>query len=356
MPSILPSPRRAIAAFAAAFAAGVSMLWAAQAGAACETEVPRDLWSERQPLATESMMLDVVRTGDTLFAVGDRGQVLVSEDAGSTWVQQDTPTRSLLTAAWFANRNLGWVVGHDAVILRTEDGGQTWCRVYWDPDLEKPLLDVWFEDDRSGFAVGAYGFFLRTTDGGLTWEEIFFEAEDALAEESDADGEESWDEDFNLGGDFHLNKIIVAGPDRLFIAAEAGTIYRSTDRGRTWLQLPSPYDGSFFSGVYLGGDSVLIFGLRGNVFRSEDAGMSWRRIDMPVDKSLFGGARLEDGSVIVTGSSGVILVSQEGDSFRLVQRGDRKVLVTLQQAGEGGVVIVGEPGVERVEFSELASR
>jgi photosystem II stability/assembly factor-like uncharacterized protein len=92
------------------------------------------------------------------------------------------------------------------------------------------------------------------------------------------------------------------------------------------------------------------------MFRTDDAGETWRQIDLPVDTSLFGGTRLADGTILVVGGSGVVLVSREGDSFRLVQRGDRKVLVTLQQAGEGGVVIVGEPGVERVEFSELAAK
>ena len=99
-----------------------------------------------------------------------------------------------------------------------------------------------------------------------------------------------------------------------------------------------------------------MFGLRGNNFRSDNAGLDWRQITLPVDRSLFGGARLEDGSVVLVGASGVMLVSGEGESFRLVQRPDRKMLVTLQSAGDGGVVIVGEPGVARLEASELAAQ
>lgn len=370
MRSILPTPRRVLAALSAAIAIGLPWVPPAAAQAGCADPVPEDQWSAPQPLADEAMMIDLAKTGGALVAVGDRGYVLVSEDEGRTWTQQVTPTRSLLTAAWFANRDLGWVVGHDAVILRTRDGGRSWCRVHWAPDLEKPLFDVWFEDEENGFAVGAYGYFLRTSDGGDTWEEVVMDAKEFAAGEAGGedeeaageddydegyDDEESWDEDFNLGGDFHLNKIIVAGGDRLFLAAEAGTIYRSTDAGRTWSIMPSPYDGSFFSGIDLGGRSLLLFGLRGNLFRTDDDGETWRQIDLPVDNSLFGGARMDDGSVVVVGASGVMLVSREGESFRLVQRPDRKVLMTLQPAGDG-IVLVGEPGVERLDRSALAAQ
>lgn len=357
---------------AGALAAGPAAL--AQESA-CADPVPEDQWSVIAPLADTSPMLDLARVGETFVAVGDRGQVLVSEDGGRNWTQQRTPTRSLLTGVWFHDRTLGFAVGHDAVVLRTEDGGQTWCRVHWAPELERPLLDVWFENERHGIAVGAYGYLLRTEDGGRSWAEETLNATqvDAVEGEDDAgqaealaeDGdealededweEEDWDEDFNLGGDFHLNKIVVGGGGHLYLAAEAGTLYRSDDAGRAWQQLESPYDGSFFSGLSLGPESVMVFGLRGNVFTSEDAGLEWREVPVPVDTSLFGAAQAADGRVVLVGASGVILVSREGQSFRLVQRNDRKVLVTVLPADDGAFVMVGEPGAVRVEASALAA-
>lgn len=341
-------------------------------GASCAEAVPEDQWSVLAPLATSSLMLDLARVDDALIAVGDRGHVVISDDHGRSWTQQRTPTRSLLTGVWFHDRDLGWAVGHDAVILRTEDGGHTWCRVHWAPELEKPLLDVWFESAEQGIAVGAYGYVLRTADGGRSWTEETLEvlpagADDPLAEENgrpqdeapdgadEALDEEDWDEDFNLGGDFHLNKIVVADGRNLYLAAEAGTLYRSSDAGRTWLQLASPYDGSFFSGLAQDGGRVLMFGLRGNAFISRDRGTSWQPVELPVDTSLFGGARLSDGAIVLVGASGVMLVGREGGGYRLVQRDDRKVLVTLLEAGDGGLVVVGEPGVLRLDRSFLAA-
>lgn len=344
----------------------------AAALAACPEPVPESEWSLIMPLAARTLMLGIARVGDTLVVVGDRGHVLISEDHGRSWTQQRTPTRMLLTGVWFQDRNLGWAVGHDAVILRTEDGGETWCLVHAAPDLERPLFDVWFEDAQHGFAVGAYGYVLRSSDGGLTWREESLALVDADVPATDADdaedgsnaedaeAEDAWDDDDwlddeSLAADLHLNKIVQGVGGRLYIAAEAGTVFRSDDRGRTWVALAPPYDGSFFGGLPPDDRSLLVFGLRGNMFRTWDAGETWRQVNLPVDTSLFGGARLDDGGILVVGTAGVMLISREGDRFRLIQREDRKALVSAMPSGDGALIVIGEPGIERLEPGELAA-
>merc|ERR1711964_9194 len=37
------------------------------------------------------------------------------------------------------------------------------------PDLQRPFLDVLFFNEKQGIATGAYGLFYRTLDGGKTW-------------------------------------------------------------------------------------------------------------------------------------------------------------------------------------------
>ena len=170
------------------------------------------------PLAIESLLLDGAAAGPRLVVVGERGHVLVSTDNGASWKQARVPTRALLTAVHMHDERIGFAVGHDAVILRTGDGGESWRLVHYAPEEERPLLDVWFRDERTGFAVGAYGYFLTTGDGGDTW------TSRAVSED-----------------DFHLNALAPAGPGRLFLAAEAGVAYRSDDGGATWRTLSPPY-------------------------------------------------------------------------------------------------------------------
>ena len=59
----------------------------------------------------------------------------------------------------------------------------------------------------------------------------------------------------------------------LYVAGEAGHLYRSDDAGQSWFELPSPYEGSFFGAAAARRPTaVLAFGLRGHLYRSDDAG------------------------------------------------------------------------------------
>jgi photosystem II stability/assembly factor-like uncharacterized protein len=270
----------------------------------------------------------------------------------------------MLTGVWFHDSNLGWAVGHDAVVLKTTDGGATWELVNYQPELLLPLFDVWFADPSTGLAVGAYGFVLKTSDGGDTWVEgtlnavPLTEAEEETADQvSESGGEEDepfWEEDFSTGIDFHLNKIIEGSDGRLYVAAEAGNIYRSDDRGETWVSLPSDYTGSYFGALTLPDDDLLIFGLRGNMFRSSDGGLAWRQIKTPVETSLNEGDIMADGAIAVVGMSGTVLVSRDGgETFELVQREDRKSMTSVLATGTGGLILFGEGGIVRMESGDL---
>jgi len=289
--------------------------------------------STQAPLAPASLLLDGKYVEGWAIAVGERGHVLISEDDGESWRQVEMPTRATLTGVHFRNRQQGWIVGHDATILRTRDGGRTWDRVYHDPEEESPLFDIWFMDDENGFAVGAYGLFLLTSDGGSTW---------TRGAVSDYD-------------DFHLHHIARSGTGRIYIAAEAGTIYRSDDEGRSWISLPSPYRGSFFGTLPLEGDALLLFGLRGHLFRSEDAGQTWKAIDTGIVALLNRGRYLRDGRVLVVGHEGSLLFSDDGGrSFTLQPQADRQALATAIETGDGGLILIGESGVNLIDAAPVA--
>ena len=80
--------------------------------------------------AVKSLLLDVVYAGKRLVAVGERGHILLSDDEGYSWSQADVPVMSTLTSIFFIDASVGWAVGHDAVVLKTQDGGQTWKKQF----------------------------------------------------------------------------------------------------------------------------------------------------------------------------------------------------------------------------------
>lgn len=309
---------RAAATAGTALAAAAALTFAAE-----PAQVERALVA---PLAARSLLLDGAARGDLVVAVGERGHVLVSRDRGSTWRQSEVPSRSLLTGVWLHDERLGWAVGHDETILRTRDGGVTWERVRFEPEAERPLLDVWFRDAEHGFAVGAYGAFLVTADGGATWEERPI-------------GE----------ADYHLNQIADDLEGRLYLAAEAGQLYRSDDGGESWSELASPYQGSFFGVLPLRDGALLAFGLRGNLFRSEDRGASWTELPTGIEATLMTGLELAGGRVLIAGLAGALLVSDDGGrSFRAEAYEDRRAGVALVGV-DGGALLLGEGGARPIE-------
>src|SRR5688500_2508256 len=69
------------------------------------------------PKATRSLLLGVHAAGDRIVAVGERGIVLVSGDAGTTWQQAQVPLSVSLTSVFLNSPERGWVAGHDGVLL-----------------------------------------------------------------------------------------------------------------------------------------------------------------------------------------------------------------------------------------------
>jgi len=282
------------------------------------------------PLASKSLLLAGVFTDGRAVVVGEKGHILFSDDQGDTWTQARVPTIATLTGVFFHDKNLGWAVGHDAVILRTTDGGENWERVHFAPEEERPLFDVWFKDDKTGFAVGAYGFFLTTEDGGNRWSSKMI-------------SEDDW----------HLNQIKRSENGRMYIAGEAGMAYRSDDEGQTWINLPSPYHGSFFGALPLDGDTVLLFGLRGNLYRSEDAGENWQKIATHTKSMLDYGILLPDGRIFIMGLGGTMLVSHDdGKSFTSYQQPNRRGILSALPIENNDLILVGQGGVKKISIGE----
>jgi photosystem II stability/assembly factor-like uncharacterized protein len=303
--------------------------------------------AEIAPLAATSLLLDLAKAGDRYVAVGERGHVLLSDDNGATWRQaKSVPTRVMLTAVFFADAEYGWAVGHDETVLNTMDGGETWTRSHFAPEVQQPLLDLWFANRISGIAVGAYGAYLTTNDGGRHWASTKF---GNVAGAAPASSDEP-------PPDYHLNRIVGVG-NRLYIAAEGGQLYRSDDRGANWRALPSPYEGSFFGLVPIRGEGLLAFGLRGHLFKSADAGETWTALETHTTAMLTDGLAVNDLRVVIGGLAGVLLVSGDaGETFRLTQQEDRRGVSALLPGTAGSVVVAGEGGVKVIRLDAGESR
>jgi len=278
--------------------------------------------SEEMPKFKEALYLGVETNGTAIVAVGERGNIALSNDYGETWQQsKNVPTRTTLTAVTMVNKNV-WVVGHDTTILHSADSGQTWEVQFIDADRQMPLLDVLFVNESDGYAVGAYGTYITTHDGGKTWE-------DSLIYEEH---------------DFHLNKIIKVDEFKMFVVAEAGNAYRSYDAGKNWESLELPYAGSMFGAVMFK-DQIVSYGLRGNVLVTEDFGDTFTKIDSPVQDSLFGSEHTFSNKLLIIGANGAVLQYKNKSLHKIDIPSVDGDLTEILSIKNNKLVIVSESGI-----------
>ncbi|QTQ37943.1 WD40/YVTN/BNR-like repeat-containing protein [Aromatoleum petrolei] len=303
-------------------AASAAVFAAAPADAA---KVPAPAMKAR--LAAKVPVTGLVRAGNALVAVGDYGTIVRSTDEGKTWQQAEVPLSTLLTAVHFVDEMRGWAVGHGGVILATTDGGANW-QLQATLDEKPVLLSVYFADAQRGYAVGAYGAAFVTLDGGHVWK--------PLAVGSGRDG------------DFHLNHIFGTRDGKLFIAAETGVAFRSTDRGTSWTKLATGVSGSLWSGLERADGEVVLLGMSGRVLASRDGGTTWQVRETGTEQSLTSGIALANGGMIVVGAGGVVLRGSGTAPYQLEVRPDRQNLAAVVAAPTGAVVVGGQLGVERL--------
>ena len=295
-----------------------------------DSQKPRRAVTERT--LSRLLLQAAAFAGKRIVAVGEHGYIIYSDDSGKTWMRAPSLRRAMLTAVAFADDKIGGAAGHDGQILATRDSGTTWTEQRYKPDDKLPLFALHFSDASHGFALGAYGLFLETANGGGTWSARPIVQEDR-----------------------HLYAIAADATGRMAIAAEAGTLLLSQDRGATWAMAASPYKGSFFGLVLPSDGALLAYGLRGNVFRSSDFGKSWTASRVDGSATLQGGAQLAGGEIVLVGSAGVVLSSGDNGASFLRVAGQKAITYSAVLPVSSGALLLGESGAIQYRLSGPAA-
>jgi photosystem II stability/assembly factor-like uncharacterized protein len=277
------------------------------------------------PVAARRLLLDGVLAGPDVIAVGERGTILRSPDQGTHWERIESPTRATLTGVSFvpvAAPQLGWAVGHDAVILATADGGRIWTKPYQGENLQDSFLDVLALDAQRVIAVGAYGLAVVSVDGGQTWTRKKFTAEDT-----------------------HFNRITRGPTGTLYLAGERGTLLRSENLGESWQPIASPYEGSFYGVLPLDARTLVAHGLRGHAYVSSDDGASWQAVSAPEPALLATAVRLKGGQLVFSGQARTLWVSRDqGRTLNPLAGALSTGVAELLELPNGNLLALGEAG------------
>ncbi len=308
--------------------------------------------AEIQPLAAKSLLLDIVKVNNQkLIVVGERGHILLSLD-GENWQQKSNPSNSTLNKVYFYNEQLGWAVGHDSLILNTQDGGESWQIQNYQPEKQRPLFDVLFFDPLHGMAIGAYGSVYRSRNGGKSWQqehhlELLNEDDRFYLEEIKVEDEQLYKEEIASILP-HFNRLALVD-NKVFLVGELGLLASSDDFGASWNKLDEIYMGSFFDIQRLANNELLVAGLRGNIFFSATAGEQWQKIASNTKALLNDIVISEQGKVAVLANSGVLLLSNDGRKFSKQTEKDGKALM----AGvwfNNKFIVASEVGIKVVDI------
>ncbi|MEH2059128.1 MAG: photosynthesis system II assembly factor Ycf48 [Nostoc sp.] len=129
------------------------------------------------------------------------------------WKVISVPTDSnLLDIAFTNNSEHGYLVGSNATLLETNDGGNTWKPITLQLDDPKYRFDSVSFAGKEGWIAGEPGLLLHTTDEGASWSRI------PLSEK--------------LPGSPIAIKAVADSTAEM--ATDVGAIYKTTDGGKNW--------------------------------------------------------------------------------------------------------------------------
>ncbi len=311
---------------------GLSQATAAQGE---EPPLPPVTYLEATPssFAIDSLMLKATKAGRTVVAVGERGHIVRSTDDGATWHQAaHVPTQSTLTDVHFLTSSVGWAVGHDAIILHTEDGGKNWSRQFADPGAERLLLTIHFFNENHGFAMGDGSLILETKDGGKSWKR-----------------HSAWRDTY---GDFQLSDAFQSPKaDTIYVAADFGAVFRFRDTGLTFRLMQTPAQATFRRGFMLENGTVWLTGARDQLWRSNRNRTDWRRIKTNAGYALNTGTALPNDSLLFAGDHGAVVMSFDGGkTFRAVTSPTLADYVDVLWIADSTVLFLGSAGLTRVQM------
>jgi photosystem II stability/assembly factor-like uncharacterized protein len=320
--------------------------------------------AEQSGLVEQSVFLEIASDHQHQILVGEYGRILVRSSNDTQWLQADVPVQTTMTAVAIVDENVAWAVGHQGVILKSQDGGKSWQKKFdgiqltgllkqaleqqvnsltvafekekdeYNRDklemllddvtykledmtsntgIEIPFFDILFITPSYGLVVGAYGAMLETKDAGNTWHYIGHKVPNPDS--------------------FHLNALTKDADDNIYIVGEAGVAMSSMDLGDSWQTLAIDYQGSLF-GVTAKESVTYSYGLRGNMFVSEDRGATWNDVDTGVTNHIFSADWLSNGKLLLVGAGGLKLI-YDGQRFNNISQSTQRIdLTSVKVIGE----------------------
>jgi photosystem II stability/assembly factor-like uncharacterized protein len=221
-------------------------------------------------------------TRNVVWASGSGGTWLRTNDGGTTWHAgtvpgaEDLDFRGIQTLSETTAVLMSAGPGAKSRIYKTTDSGSHWELLFTNPDIEGFWDSIAFWDERHGIlagdAVNGQIAMFTTDDGGRTW------ARQKMPPALDKEGA------FAASN----SSLFVAAENEVWFGSSASRVFKSNDRGRTWIVRPTPVrktsdSSGIFSvassngryGVVVGGDYAKDTETENNIAVTNTGGDIW---------------------------------------------------------------------------------
>jgi photosystem II stability/assembly factor-like uncharacterized protein len=186
------------------------------------------------------------------------------------------------------NTSYGFIVGDNATILRTTNGGGAWQKATSLPiPSDYGMNGLAILSDSSGIAVGTAGMILRTNKSQANWTIV-----KQIAELQPGDA---------------LTDIATLSNTTWVVTSFFGRIFRTVDGGSNWTEVTSPAVATFISMRFFDDLNGIIVGTEGTILRTGDGGVSWTKEESGTANALFDAWFATADTVVATGFYGTFL-------------------------------------------------
>ncbi|MGH7496475.1 MAG: YCF48-related protein [bacterium] len=288
---------------------------------------------KRLPIITSNLS-DVfpLPNSEKVWAVGDEGLIVHSEDGGQTWVQQymnwEMAPDNQLTAAARVHEELqdhpkqapnfspGARVGQKEPVSDLEQKVLNISKHPANAPSEEPessrmttsktpshLQAIHFVDAENGWAVGTSGTIIVSRDGGQTWEAQMSGTTSALTSVRFIDAARGW----------------VVGVD--------GTILATHDGGQTWQAQASRTTNRLRSVHFINRTTGWVAGGNGMILATRDGGQAWQAQTTGISTLLTSVYFIDATTGWAVGDFGIILATRDGgQTWQAQETGIRSML------------------------------
>jgi photosystem II stability/assembly factor-like uncharacterized protein len=275
-------------------------------------------WNVNRSTAGGDLIAVYFTSAEKGWIAGDDGYLASTNDGGRNWTKQDIGATESINEIYFRNDENGYLVAGRKMFI-TRDGGRSWreTQLFRTGEFGRntpEFLSIRFADKKRGIVIGSVlnqqervvdSLVMRTEDGGESWQRVLVPSKKELYHLDFVGSSRCWivgDEGLvlfsdNGGASFRaqrsgvtldLYNVDFRDESEGYIVGSKGTILRTEDGGANWESVKTAFPVTFMRVDFADDKNGVIVGYEGTILRSNDRGKTWVKQVSSTKEHLYG--------------------------------------------------------------------